>query len=319
MNTRRALDLFDSVAKPLGSRPLPEKPEGEFVYNVFGTRWRPFVELGVDDPLWYEKPDRPIAIGYPKRFRSRLDLKDWQEEYFELVDVVESVVQARETFSMMELGANFGRWLQMAWGALRVLNCSVQNIFLLAIEGEPTHHAWLRQTFLDNAVPDACYEAIYGAVYSNDGTVDFSIGNPARWRGQAIGTYGTHILTPCFALRTLLDRRSHWDLIDADIQGAEYEVFASCADALDARVRKVHIGTHGRDIEERLRMLFRTHDWVNVWDFPVADGNDPATRLNASGTRVHVVETPLGPITLNDGVQTWLNPRLAASTDDLGR
>jgi len=306
---QQSLERFAAAMSGMPSLPATAL-EGEFVYNPFGTRWRPFLELGVDDPFWYRKPGRGIAEGYPKHFRPGLLLRDWQEEYFELVDVVESAVQARGSFCMMELGANFGRWLQMALGALGKLNPSVGDLFLLGVEGEPTHHAWLRQTFLDNGVPEHQYEALYGAVYSHDGSIEFSVGNPAKWRGQAIGTYGTHVTTPCFALGTLLAKRPRWDLIDADVQGAEVEVFASCIAELDRRVRKVHIGTHGRAIEKQLRRLFTRNGWIKLWDFPCAE--ESAT-LNAEGTRIHNVPTPFGEVVFNDGVQTWLNPRLESS------
>ena len=60
-----------------------------------------------------------------------------------------------------------------------------------------------------------------------------------------------------------------------------------------AKVHRVHVGTHGPDVEQRLRQVFSSLDWENVNDYP-------------GGTSA---ETPWGRMHFQDGVQTWLNPR----------
>ena len=60
------------------------------------------------------------------------------------------------------------------------------------------------------------------------------------------------------------------------------------------KVRRVHIGTHGSEIEDKLRWIFQSEGWTPQWDFPLQ-------------TRV---ETEFGPVLFNDGVQGWINPRL---------
>ena len=81
------------------------------------------------------------------------------------------------------------------------------------------------------------------------------------------------------------------DLIDADLQAAEIELL-DCMDLLTSKVRMVHIGTHGIEIEARLRERFQQWGWICQWDFSL------------KGER----ETPFGPIAFDDGVQTWINP-----------
>jgi hypothetical protein len=85
------------------------------------------------------------------------------------------------------------------------------------------------------------------------------------------------------------------DLIHCDIQGAEADVFEHAEPDLDAKVRRVHVGTHGSDVESRLRRLFESAGWEKINDY-------------AAGT---VAETPWGRMTFQDGVQTWANPGLA--------
>jgi hypothetical protein len=60
-------------------------------------------------------------------------------------------------------------------------------------------------------------------------------------------------------------------------------------------VRRVHIGTHSDENKERLRRLFEGLDWKGLNDFPNGRTN----------------QTPYGPMPFEDGVQTWLNPKLA--------
>ncbi len=84
------------------------------------------------------------------------------------------------------------------------------------------------------------------------------------------------------------------DLIDLDLQGAEAAVLTKAADLLDAKVKRLHIGTHSASIEKALRKLFSTHGWDNLNDYPGMCTND----------------TLYGKIQFEDGVQTWINPRL---------
>jgi hypothetical protein len=99
------------------------------------------------------------------------------------------------------------------------------------------------------------------------------------------------------SLGTLLKKNVVFDLIDADIQGAEADVFEPAAERLDACVRRVHIGTHSDENEERLRHLFERLGWRCLRDFRNGRTN----------------ETPYGQLRFQDGVQTWINTRLTTS------
>jgi hypothetical protein len=63
---------------------------------------------------------------------------------------------------------------------------------------------------------------------------------------------------------------------------------------LSAKVRAIHIGTHGVEIEAGLRQAFKSAGWECKADFSL------------QGKR----ETPFGCISFDDGVQAWRNPRL---------
>jgi hypothetical protein len=60
------------------------------------------------------------------------------EEIFEWAALLESVLQSGDTFTMIEAGAGYGRWLVGAVSALRCLGRKTRT-HLVAIEPEPTH------------------------------------------------------------------------------------------------------------------------------------------------------------------------------------
>jgi len=247
-------------------------------------------------------------------------LPPFDEEYFEWIDVIEAVKAARGGFVMVELGAGYGRWLVRAVAAL--LRFNPLPFRLVAVEAEPTHFEWLHEHLRDNDIDPKGQTLIEVAVNATGEPVKFYVGNPSGWYGQAIAP-GTpaHRLWRIFlrarsflgarrtragdqdggtmpvrgiTLDTILDPLPRVDLIDLDVQGAELEVLGASVERLDARVKRVHIGTHGADIEDGLRALFRGHGWRLVNDYPSQSRS----------------ATPYGEIEFQDGVQTWVNPRL---------
>lgn len=95
-------------------------------------------------------------------------------------------------------------------------------------------------------------------------------------------------------LLELIEYEDVVDIVDMDIQGFEYKVLRDHMDLVNAKVKKIHIGTHSREIEEKLRILFNGFKWKNKWDYECDSHN----------------KTPFGEIYFQDGVQTWINPNL---------
>ncbi len=96
---------------------------------------------------------------------------------------------------------------------------------------------------------------------------------------------------------TLADILSPFDMLDyleSDIQQSEILVFPPFMDVVKRKVRRVHIGTHGKDVHSALLGLFQKEGWDIVFDFA------PNSQF----------ESPLGNFTTNDGVLTVRNPNL---------
>lgn len=243
----------------------------------------------------------------PKTWTLQNDYPELTEEYFEWVDLLESVLSAKEEFVFMELGAGYGRWSVNAALAATQQN---KKYRILAIEPEPTHFAWLRKNVEENGLDPGKCELVEAAVTAKKGKAEFYMGNPTAWYGQQIrasklgmrakltddqkknGLYVGKVRT--VTLNQYLERYGMTDLIDMDVQSAEFEILKASQALVDSNAKRVHIGTHSHRIEEGLRKLFKGLGWVPRYDF------------ECFGDR----QTPRGVISFVDGVQSWTNPSL---------
>jgi FkbM family methyltransferase len=109
-----------------------------------------------------------------------------------------------------------------------------------------------------------------------------------------LGYTGELKFVSAVTLRDVLAPFDRVDLLEVDIQQAEVQVIAPCMDAVNRKVRRVHVGTHGRDVHDALRALFAAAGWEIVFDY------DPDSR--------HMTER--GPLTIGDGILTVRNPKV---------
>ena len=66
--------------------------------------------------------------------------------------MLESVLEADDGFTMVELGAGWGRWLVDAWSVLKQIGKTDKRLLLVGVEAEPTHFEWMKQHFADNGL-----------------------------------------------------------------------------------------------------------------------------------------------------------------------
>jgi FkbM family methyltransferase len=242
------------------------------------------------------------------------------EEYFEWIDVISAALHARDSFVMLELGAGYGRW--GVRGALAAKALGIPKIVVGFAEAEPTHLAWLKQHVADNGLAPEEVVIWECAVSSKAGKTLFYTrmpegrpdNSPRDWYGQSIikdyekpvedaegSLDGTVRFTSGWAAvevalcpaAELLAPFERIDLVDMDVQGAEVDVVSSAIDAFNAKVMRLHIGTHSTEIEEQLRTILGKNDWLAIRDF------------GCNGIR----RTPQGKVSFVDGVQSWVNHR----------
>jgi len=282
----------------------------DVVIDFIGSKTRRIYEAGM--------PGHSLAGGVAELVTP--PYPSFDNEYFEWVDILESVAAATGSFVMVELGAGFGRWsIRAALAVRRKRGCRFHSI---AVEAEPHHFRWLVDHFKQNDVDPGEHELVWAAIGAQPGFVPFWTGEASGWYGQAVSSEvheslpdvktrrrlkarsllgrppvqtedGKAVIwVPRVTLKELLAPHPHVDLIDIDVQGCEVEVLESAMDLLNERVRRIHIGTHSAQIEEELRSLFSGFGWEKRNDYPC----------------LSQALTPYGEMTFGDGVQTWLNP-----------
>jgi FkbM family methyltransferase len=268
-----------------------------YSYSFLGERYR--ATYGG----WTPSPAGSGTVPLPSR----------NEEYYEWIDILEAAAAAQGTFTFLELGAGFGRWSARAALAARQLG---KPFALGMAEPDPKHVAFIRQNMIDNGIDEDSFRIYQAVVSASRRDVLFCVGKP----GHGEGWYGQHVVDdspadaaaagdyhgqPLYAYRdelavaipqiplsAVLADYPAIDLIDMDLQGAEAEAVEEALGVLNRKVRMLHIGTHGHDIEAQLRQLLGGAGWRCVRDHACGQVN----------------ETLFGPMEFNDGVQTWLNP-----------
>lgn len=275
--------------------------ERGWVVNFLGVRTRTaFFETREGQRSRWVKTERPAL----------------DEDYVAWVDLLEAMTATDGELVVAEIGAGWGRWVTNAAAAARHVG---RPFRVVAAEPEPTHFRWLRQHLKDNDVPADTATLHESAIWAHDGWVQFHVGAPRAWYGQAIvdaapdqgppgrldrlrarlAASGARsprlvIVVPAITVEQALAAVEHVDLLHIDIQGTEATALGAAAHTLGEKVRRAHIRTHGEDIERRLRELFAELGWHSLHDYP------------ALGTST----TPWGEVAFQDGVQTWVNPRL---------
>jgi FkbM family methyltransferase len=262
---------------------------------------------------------------WPSCLRTGIPQKDYppfDEEYFEWIDVLESVVQARDTYTMIELGAGFGRWMVRAGVAMR--QSANLPCHYVGVEAEPLHFNWIPMHFRDNGIDPGGQRFLRAAVSDRSGYAHFYVGTPsiadntaAEWYGQQLINshevpaktdedeyLGLPVITHqsgfksvrvrTVSLSEVLYNVSKVDLLDMDIQGQELKVISAAIADVTAKVKRIHIGTHSAQVELGLRQLLAGSEWQCLADYPCSSTNP----------------TPWGPIAFQDGVQSWVNSRL---------
>ncbi len=220
----------------------------------------------------------------------------------ETVALLRSVKEAEGSFTIVELGAGWGPWLVAGAVASRQRGIEAR---LVGVEGDEAHFGFMRTHLQDNGIdPDRRHilrRAVVGAV---DGVARFPVlpepsadwGARAMFDGAAASPSPEatkFVEVPSVSVGTLLAELDRVQHMHCDIQGEEADALAASADALDAKVLRLVVGTHGRGIEDRLFSLFSGLGWTLEYEKPCN------FRTGTAGMALQ-----------NDGVQVWRNTRL---------
>jgi FkbM family methyltransferase len=257
---------------------------------------RGFYGLNVRDWLFTGE-----SKGYTDRRAVHVDHPPINEEYFEWIALLTTISKARGCFRIAEIGAGWGRWITSAAVLCRQKGIDVS---LIGVEAEPSRFESMKMVLRDNDVNPDDHDLLQAAVAGRDGEVLLAGNDASRdvydhkmirpdqvfeWQivpGNVIRS------VPAYSFATVCATHQAIDLVDIDVQGAEYDVLAGSFATVEWKIGVVHIGTHTRKVEKSLKKLFRANGWLNAFSYPCHS----------------TVKTPFGRVTFVDGVQTWVNP-----------
>lgn len=252
--------------------------------------------------ILYGEPYESIPLGLDDRYVETAH-PEISEEFFEWIDILESVVNAENSYCMLELGAGFGRWGMRAWKAAKAFGISNPKIVLA--EAEPSHAEWVSAHFSRNGVPKTDFTLINAAVSNTSGEKDFYVKKPGwtvedsakNWYGQAIvsGPWegAESIKVKSISVDELMNsiKNPIIDLIDMDLQGEEAKVINQLLIHLNS-IKTIHVGTHSKEIEAEIKKHLHEARWILKREFSIGE------TYEIDGTLVK----------FGDGVQTWKNP-----------
>jgi hypothetical protein len=259
------------------------------------------------------------------------------EGFFEIVNWFLAANEAKDSFTMITLGACYGGQAVGAALALKAIN--PLPIKLVAVEPEPTNMDWIKRHFRDNGIDPDEHWLLQSVLGADNSPIFFPVGSPGSGAQNSFSTNelaarknyvkyltssgnskvaleklllenttgihkllveGTEFdseikLLSSITLEEVLGPFSRVDFLESDIQQSEIIVFPPARRVLKDKVRRIHIGTHGKDVHQSLSSMFEEDGWEILFDF------EPNSSF----------ETELGAFSTNDGILTVVNPDLA--------
>lgn len=258
------------------------------------------------------------------------------EGFFEAVSWIEAAKAARNSYTLVTLGACYGGQAVSAYRTLLRLNPMPAR--LVAVEADPQNFTWMLKHFRDNGIDPGQHWLVNCALSDDNKPVLFPVGAPGSGINNCIATnelesrlsyahelmnkpnlpdivhnlivdgdtgidwiqhgFQTRIkFVSAITLNEILAPLDHVDLLESDIQQSESIVFPPAMAAIKAKVKRVHLGTHGADIHIMLRDEFARHGFEIVFDYPPNSTHS----------------TSWGMFTVNDGVLAACNSAAARS------
>ena len=136
---------------------------GESLFNAFGARTR----LSYLSPQWFDELNYITA----------------DEQMFEWITIVETILAAEDYYVMVDLGAGYGRWLVNA----ALLARRFKRVpFVIGVEAEDTHFCWMKEHLNDNQIAPVEQRLIHAPITGQRRDVPFTIGHANDWYGQAV-------------------------------------------------------------------------------------------------------------------------------------
>lgn len=189
---------------------------------------------------------------------------EWRHEINMFKWIMSQVKTNKVTF--IELGAGWGEWCLAATGLVRYrkINTQVKEVYCIAVEAEPTHCQWIKETFRRNNIHGEFIEAV---VSDKVDIKNFFIAkNPSKEYGQkelpfykAIGAKLSGIGSYKRVTSITVDdiTKNYQNIfIHCDIQGNEVKMIEGSFNALIAnKIDWMMIGIHNENYNSKIAQM----------------------------------------------------------------
>jgi FkbM family methyltransferase len=215
----------------------------------------------------------------------------------EWIGTFRSVLEAGDSFEAMELGAGWAPWLIVCKRAAERRGLS--RVKLTGVEGSEDHYGFMLDNFRTNGVATEEHSLHHAVAGAYDGVASFPKLKLAHDDYGANAVFsdaerpaaeyrGDLEEIRSISLATLLADKERVDLIHIDIQGHEEDVLRAGIEHLNAKVRRMVIGTHSRAIEGHLFDLLHENGWKCEFELPcsLSLGEDGRLYLTVDGEQV---------------------------------
>lgn len=234
--------------------------------TMFGVRMK-FKKLNDVTRQTYQYPHCPVLYS----------VEQAGADYYEKAAVLSAVLESKDSFTMIEIGAGYGRWLLEGHGMV-TLNRPELAVNLLGVEADPMTTEWATMAFESNSVARHQAMWMHGVAGTFDGTVRFERKNNAFSYGGEAGTAIDDAVStpvPSFALTTIISLYWYVDHLDMDCNGCELELFSheSTVDMITERVRSIFIETHNEKAHAKVQQVLDTKGWKCSVELPFVSPN----------------------------------------------
>ena len=240
-------------------------------------------------------------------------------EGIEYAALAQSLIHSDQSFDLIELGAGWGPWVSRAVICARRLH--KKRIVIRAVEADSARfHALRRHLALNEIIPlserdegtadDLVWHLHNAIIWTDDEGASWPRGelveagrHATRFRKNLLSNLRDwrnrkkFIPMKSISLTKILRDHRKVDLLHIDVQGTEAALISSALDDLNERVRYLFVGTHSRLIEGQILTTFLKEGWALLREEPC---------LLRAGTGNGILQE----MTIRDGGQLWVNPRL---------
>lgn len=286
--------------------------------NIVGCKTKRSFERPLGNPNYPNMLSSGAAVD--RTSDGQLHLPDREsEDYYEWIDLLTAISKASDRFVMLELGAGYGRWIvNGALAAKRIRNRKPVDVFVCGVEMQDLQFQWMKEHVSANGIPESGALLFHGGISDSgmyeltrvQGQVEYG-SSLAQISGDVLRKYveeGVHFLrigdagdvyqiVKVVPISEIIEKVAGLagviDIAHIDIQTAELRAISASIGPINRQIKRMHIGTHSREIEDGLIPLLESNGWVVERFYPTQS----------------VVQAEFGRLATLDGIISCRNAR----------